>query len=516
MGCAKRLPGGDVVRAYVPESPIPVDARRWFVRARMAEQRGDLEEAERAYRWVARLDASSPYSWLALGLFLESQGRYADGEDACLEAQRRSAQVRDVDLCLGRIRVRTGRDESARPRLEAAAAAGFPEAFAILARLELRAGDERSAAQVLDDWPHDNVGDYRSRRIDLALAVGDFDRAVDDLLILADERQPSDAERLVDAALHGCRSGAALAWFRSRGAVDWGDAWARTALKLSRNTGDVVLEGAALNALEETGPDWVDWLIRRERFELALALSEDLPELRGRALRGLGRDEEALRVWATVDNEGAAGLRVAAERVDLLLELGRAEAAMRAAEEAAANASDPKTTTWLRALSLAALGRRVESEDAIGRAWSGAQKYRRIARLRSETGADPVAVREALEAAVERGSLAALRELARLEERVGGDALSRWEQLLRREPDDVDAWVGIARLDDARRAEAVQKALAADPCDIGALMEAGGDLEACDALPLLDRAWDVAPTRASVREAREAARDACVESGATP
>jgi len=483
----------------------------------MAESRGDLVEAERALVWVSRLDAGSPYSWLALGRFLESGGRVVEAEEAYREAEARRHDLPEVRLCLGRVLVRTGRDQEARPLLAAASEAGLAEAFAIWGRLELRAADEVAAANVLERWVEDGAaGEHRKRRIELALAVGRFDLAVEDLLILADERRPVDGERLVDAAKHGCRNGSALAWFRSRGAVTWGAPWAQSALALSRNAADESLEGAALRELGAAGAAWTDWLLRRERYEEALVAADGDPYLGGRALRGLERYEEALRLLEQVEDDGMHGIRASAERVDLLLQLERTEEALRVAAEASENPSDPKATAWVWARALAALGRMTEAEDAIGRAWTGAQHFRRIARLRSETGAEVDGIREALAWAVESGSLAAHRELARLEERTGGNALAQWDLLTQRDPDDVDAWVGIARLDPTRRAQAIERALAADACDAQALLEAARDLPACEGLPFLDRAWDASPRRASVLDARDAARAACTASETIP
>ena len=110
---------------------------------------------------------------------------------------------------------------------------------------------------------------------ELALAVGDFRRAVDDLVVQADDREVRDGERLVDAARHGCREGTALMWFRSRGAAKWGPEWARVALTLARETSDVLLEGAALEALGGSGSAWAEWLLGRGRYEEALEASED-------------------------------------------------------------------------------------------------------------------------------------------------------------------------------------------------------------------------------------------------
>jgi len=476
----------------------------------LAEERGDLVEAERAFVWVTRLDAASPYSWLALARFLEDRGRYGDAEDAYREAQARVDGLPEIDLGLARVLVRTGRDDAARPRLEAAARAGIPEAFAIWGRLELRGANEEAARAILEQWTSDaEAGAHRERRIELALAVGDFRRAVDDLVVQADDREVRDGERLVDAARHGCREGTALMWFRSRGAAKWGPEWARVALTLARETSDVLLEGAALEALGGSGSAWAEWLLGRGRYEEALEASEGDALLRARALRGLSRDREALEVLAAVDDDGERGIRAAEEAVDLLLELGRFEDAVGAAEAAAENPSDPKSTAWLRARVLAALGRSTEAEDAIGRGWTGTQRHRRIARLRAESAAGADTVREALWRAVEGGSRAARRELARLEEREGGDALSQWNALTDEAPEDIEGWLGIARLDPTRRAEALERARETGTCDARPWLEAARDVSACEALPWLQQAWEAAPSDPEVLAARSAARADC-------
>jgi len=506
VGCPKAPTVEGPIAEYLPDE----QARKHYVRGKMAEERGDLVEAERNMDWVTKLDAASPFSWLAQGRFLENVGRYTEALESYRQAEERESRLVDVKLALGRALVRTGRDEEARPYLIAASEAQVGEAFALWGRLELRARDEAAAIAVLEKWIDvDTTLELQRRRVDLALAVGRFDLAVDDLLILADERRPRHGERLVEASQHACRAGTALEWFRSRGAVRWGEPWARSALELARNTADARLEGDALMALDADGEIWMDWLLARHRYEEVLEDAGDDGYRRGLALRGLGRHEEALKIWSEIDNEGVAGLRVASEVVDLLLELERFEDALVAAEKAAQNPSDLKATTWLRARALAALGRDAEAEDAIGRAWTGSSRDRRIARLRSESGADLERVRAALQSAVEKGNAAAQRDLARLEERNGGDPLPAWEGLLRLDPDDVDAWVGVARLDPERREEALRNALEADACDAEALLEASLELPPCEALVLLDRAWEARPNRGSVATAREGAKAAC-------
>ena len=373
VGCPKPGPV-DAGAIDVAEYPAPVDARRWYVRGKIAEQRGDLADAEYAMSWVTKLDSASPYSWLAQGRFLEQAGRYIDALESYREAEEREPSLPDVKLALGRALVRTGKDEQARPLLTAASEAGLVEAFALLGRLELRTRDEPAAIGILEAWIGLEVDEeQRQKRVDLALAVGRFDLAVDDLLILADGRRARHGERLVEAAQHACRSGSALEWFRSRGAVKWGEPWARSGLELARNTADARLEGDALMALGAEGDEWIDWLLARRRYEQALAASGDDLYRRGLALKGLGRPDEALKVWSEVENDGVEGLRPAGERVDLLLELERYDEALLAAEKAAENPADVKATTWMRARALAALDRRTEAEDAIGRAWTGEQ-----------------------------------------------------------------------------------------------------------------------------------------------
>lgn len=56
------------------EPAAPRDARAWFLTAQVAEQRGELETAAEALRWVTLLDGQRAWSWLELGGFHERQG----------------------------------------------------------------------------------------------------------------------------------------------------------------------------------------------------------------------------------------------------------------------------------------------------------------------------------------------------------------------------------------------------------------------------------------------------------
>ncbi len=62
-------------------SQVPADAKRWYLRAMVAEGRGELVEAQRSMLWVLRLDRRSEWSLQACRQFYE---RHQDlDRDAC-------------------------------------------------------------------------------------------------------------------------------------------------------------------------------------------------------------------------------------------------------------------------------------------------------------------------------------------------------------------------------------------------------------------------------------------------
>jgi len=56
--------------------------RQWYVRGSRAEAAGDHGEAERAFRWVIRLDRPRPWGHLALARFLTRRHRFSEALDA--------------------------------------------------------------------------------------------------------------------------------------------------------------------------------------------------------------------------------------------------------------------------------------------------------------------------------------------------------------------------------------------------------------------------------------------------
>ena len=73
----------DVAQPYADSSrsQIPADAKRWYLRAMVAEGRGDLVEAQRSMLWAVRLDRRSEWVLQACQQFYE---RHQDlDRDAC-------------------------------------------------------------------------------------------------------------------------------------------------------------------------------------------------------------------------------------------------------------------------------------------------------------------------------------------------------------------------------------------------------------------------------------------------
>ena len=60
-----------VAPAAFAEPRVPEDATAWFARALMAEQIGNLSEAERDLAWVLRVDGENPNAVRAIDRFYE-------------------------------------------------------------------------------------------------------------------------------------------------------------------------------------------------------------------------------------------------------------------------------------------------------------------------------------------------------------------------------------------------------------------------------------------------------------
>ncbi|TNE83977.1 MAG: tetratricopeptide repeat protein [Deltaproteobacteria bacterium] len=201
-------PGPLAVASTQTEAGVSAEGRGWLLRARVAEERGDLEEAERAWGWVLRLEPKFAASWVAWGRFLERQRRDQEASEAYEEALVRDPSWSPAHLHLGDLLVRAGHLKEASRHLEKALEGGEREAYEVLGRLYVRLDDAEALSSLVDRWltePEASV-EERMRRASAALDAGRPEAAVDDLVVVVEERDdPLVAELLVEAALRSCR-----------------------------------------------------------------------------------------------------------------------------------------------------------------------------------------------------------------------------------------------------------------------------------------------------------------------
>jgi tetratricopeptide (TPR) repeat protein len=505
--------------------------RSWYLRAVAAEQRGEVEDAERAWEWVVRLDGHEPWAHLGLGGFLERQGRWDEALDAYRAATVISPDLPEAELGIGRILVGRGFDDEALPHLQAAAVGDDPDALQLLGRLLVRSGDLDAATTVYEEWFARPVtrGDEHLDRARLAVALQRHGEAVDDLVaaLEAGGAAPVTGELLVDAARRSCRVGTAWRWaYGDRVAERSDPGWRRIVLAIGRSARDAQMVEAALRPGEgletEVLQTRVDLLTAAGRFDEALAAiraaqtarPDDLGLLvsEGRVLRAAGHSEQALATWERIPLEHAYGPTAARERAALRLALGEPTAALEVVDAALEVHPESAVLGVGRAKALQALGEVEAAEQAMGTlpGWPEAERWRRVASLRRDRG-DLAGAEEALLRGVEVGHAPSVRDLARLHHQAGDGerALEAWHRLVALDPGDATAWVAIAELSPPERAAALQQALEADPCQVDALLLGLEEISGCPAVPDAERAADAAPLVPQVLRVLGAAYHAC-------
>ena len=320
--------------------------------------------------------------------------------------------------------------------------------------------------------------------------------AVDDLVFILEQRDApvNAAQELVLAAQRSCRVGTALDWAWSEHAWLLEDGEWRGAIRdIALSAGDADL--LAVVSPQELRPERARMLTGQGRTQEALDLlregrtspppaDERLEE--GGILRQLGRLEPALAAWERVPLEDPLGPRAVVLRVEVLLEQGRSEEALRLAQGARQLLPEQSQLRWAQALALQGSGQVTEAEALV-------EPGRPLARLRLE--------RQDLEGAVEalqEGGMEDPRtpaELARLLERLGRrhQAHQAWLHALERDRDDPAAWMGVARTDPDQAPGALREALRADPCYVPALLESAHRASGAAELDFLERAVDASP-----------------------
>lgn len=233
------VPAAEPVVPLVSE--LPADARARYLEAAVAERRGDIDRAEANLRWVTRLDADSPWPWLALGRFLERQRRWDEAIGVYQRAITRDEALADAHLALGTCLVRRGRAVDARPHLARASELGLPQGHHLYARALIMTGLRDEAVGVLRRWRDEPLdSDDALDRARLSYELGDDDGAMDDLLQADWLVAPAIAgDLLLDAARRSCRLGDA--WTLSEGqsfASRVDPAWADVAERIATAAGE--------------------------------------------------------------------------------------------------------------------------------------------------------------------------------------------------------------------------------------------------------------------------------------
>jgi hypothetical protein len=195
-------------------------ARSWFVRAVAAEVRGDVPVAENGYRWVTRLDASNPWSWVYLARFFDRERRWAESELAWTKAVDLGPDLAETHAGYAAARGRAGDEDGEILHLQMSLRAGATSVVSErLFELHQRHNDQPGMRAVMEIWKglalHDPV--ERLRRARAARTVGDHAGALDDLVAIDGSEQMGEVGALlVDSAFAACRLDQALVWARAK------------------------------------------------------------------------------------------------------------------------------------------------------------------------------------------------------------------------------------------------------------------------------------------------------------
>ncbi len=158
-----------------PTTGRTTEVRTWYLRAAVAERRGDVEEADKALDWVRRFeDPASPWPYVAKAGLYERVNRHDDAISAYQTALERDEACAQAHLGLGRTLVRRRLDAAAQPHLERAAELEpGAEVHELLGRLYVRSEEQQLALAVLDKWMLDSTARADAlRQMRLARHIG--------------------------------------------------------------------------------------------------------------------------------------------------------------------------------------------------------------------------------------------------------------------------------------------------------------------------------------------------------
>jgi tetratricopeptide (TPR) repeat protein len=217
-GCARRTPDLDAPAPSRVVDVVPsAAARSWYLRAIYAEERGDLETADRAWAWVAREDARDPHAHAYRARFLQRQRRWNEAEAAWLRAQALAPGWWEPYAALAALAGHRGDAPRERALLGEAVERGADGAtIERLVELHERAGDRAAANGALDAWLALDLTNPRERwrRGMATLRLDRRAEAIPDLRAAAASDDPSTAMVFLDEARAACRLDEALAWAR--------------------------------------------------------------------------------------------------------------------------------------------------------------------------------------------------------------------------------------------------------------------------------------------------------------
>ena len=188
---------------------LRVDARGWYLRARVAEEYGDLEEAERSFQWMLRLDRDGTWSLWHWAEFLGRQSQYADAVVVLEQVLSLDASFAPAHRSLGLIYAAARDDAAAIHHLELALESS-PEhrPWEVLSRVYQRTGDLQSLGDLVRRWALEKQLDLDARlaRAQAALAARQsavvFDELLDDARVV---RSPLWINLAVQSSGDACR-----------------------------------------------------------------------------------------------------------------------------------------------------------------------------------------------------------------------------------------------------------------------------------------------------------------------
>lgn len=491
------------VSTVEPAAPSAA-ARSWYLQAVVAEERGDLDHADKAWAWVAREDRTNAHAQAHYARFLQRQRRWSEAEQAWNLALRRAPSWWEPMVALGALAGRRGDEGVERQWLSKAIAHGAEgRVYERAIELYERAGQPAEAVRLLEAWldrPADDRVDRKRRAQATRRLLGDA-RALSDLAVLARASdEPFLAATFVQTALQVCERGQALAWARRTTPED--GASVALALEVAEAVGDLPLVERLLDLRVAAGDEPPS--VAPPEGALGWAASPGVPPQVRLVVgwRALGRPERADAHLRAVREDPALGpwARVLAPDLDarrdsaalplaVAVELARGWPSGRVTLAHVVDAlGSSREAPVVFAAALAELGGELPADRAPvrhelsapaaidGRLALPAHAYDRFAASRAA---------QAIARAMDAGDRVAARRHA-----------ERWST---REPDRAEPYLALARIEPDRADRHLTAALDRDPCSAEALLALSKGAAPDRARELVQRAVQAQPLDPVVR-----------------